>query len=122
MTDYKMRPVEGTIHFDGEMATKGFYFNKMCYSFNTEENRQAFRDDPEAYMEKYKLTEEQKQAVRDKDINRMLELGGSIYYMAKFAGIFGWNMQVIGGMQSGRTTEEFKAYLDSQGRGKKHYG
>jgi len=118
MTDYKMRAVEGTYHFDGEAATKGFWFNKMCYSFNSEENRQAFRDDAEAYMEKYKLTEEQKQAVRDHDINRMLELGGSIYYMAKFAGIFGWNMQVIGGMQSGRSTEEFIAYLDSQGRGK----
>mgnify|MGYP001174252217 CR=1 FL=1 len=118
MTDYKMKPVEGTYHFDGEMATKGFSFNKMCYSFNSEENRQAFRDDAEAYMEQYKLTEEQKQAVRDHNINRMLELGGSIYYMAKFAGIFGWNMQVIGGMQSGRTTEEFQAYLESQGRGK----
>lgn len=122
MTNYKMKPVEGTIHFDGAMATKGYNFNKMCYSFNNEDNRQAFRDDPEAYMEKYRITEEQKQAVRDKDINRMLELGGSIYYMAKFAGIFGWNMQVIGGMQSGRTTEEFQAYLDSQGRGKKSNG
>ena len=118
MTDYKMKPVEGTIHFDGEMATKGFNFNKMCYSFNSEENRQAFRDDAEGYMEKYKLTEEQKQAVRDKDLIRMQELGGSVYYLAKFAGIFGWNMQVIGGMQSGRTTEEFQAYLNSQGRGK----
>ncbi len=118
MTDYKMKPVEGTIHFDGEMATKGFHFNKMCYSFNNEEARQAFLADQEAYMETFGISEEQKQAVRDKNVIRMLEVGGSIYYLAKFAGIFGWNMQVIGGQQSGRTTEEFQAYLDSQGRGK----
>ncbi|MFK4751522.1 MULTISPECIES: protocatechuate 3,4-dioxygenase [Oceanospirillaceae] len=118
MSEYELREVEGTIHFDGPMATKGFKFNKMCYSFNSEENRQAFRDDPEGYMETFQISEEQRQAVRDKDIIRMLELGGSIYYMAKFAIIFGWNMQIVGGMQSGRSTEEFKAYLDSQGRGK----
>ncbi|MDO6681904.1 MULTISPECIES: protocatechuate 3,4-dioxygenase [unclassified Oceanobacter] len=120
MSDNQLRAVEGTIHFDGPMATKGFRFNKMCYSFNSEDNRQAFRDDPEAYMERFGISDEQRQAVRDQDIIRMLELGGSIYYMAKFAIIFGWNMQIIGGMQTGRTTEEFKAYLESQGRGKHH--
>ncbi|WP_221799960.1 protocatechuate 3,4-dioxygenase [Oceanobacter mangrovi] len=118
MTDYKMKPVEGTVHFDGAQSTKGFNFNKMCFSFNNEDARQAFLADPEAYMDQFKLTEDFKQALRDKDLNKLLELGGSIYYMAKLAGIFGWNMQVIGGMQSGRTTEEFQAYLDSQGRGK----
>jgi protocatechuate 4,5-dioxygenase alpha chain len=118
MTSYKMREVEGTTHFDGEMATKGFNFNKMCYSFNNEENRQSFLNDVEAYMDQYQLTDDFKQALRDKDLNQLLKLGGSIYYMAKLAGIFGWNMQVIGGMQTGRTTEEFQAYLESQGRGK----
>ena len=118
MTDYTMKPVEGTYHFDGAQATRGFNFNKMCFSFNDAVNRDAFKADAEAYMEKYQLPEEFREALRKQDLNKLLELGGSIYYMAKLAGIFGWNMQVIGGMQTGRTTEEFQAYLESQGRGK----
>lgn len=116
----KMREIPGTIRFDGPMSTKGYPLNKLCYSFNSEEGRQAFMQDEEACMEKNGLTEAQKQAVRDRDILAMLREGGSIYYVAKFGVILGMNMQDFGGLQTGRTTEEFQAYLDSQGVGKNH--
>lgn len=106
--------IPGTTVFDGKMAMKGYALNKMCYSFNSKDNREAFLADEEAYMTSYGLTDAQKQAVRDRDILGMIEEGGNIYYLAKLAGIFHLTVQDVGGLQTGRTTEEFKQFLASQ--------
>ena len=106
--------IPGTTVFDGKQAMKGYALNKMCYSFNKVENREAFKADEDGYMARYGLNAEQKQAVRDRDILAMIAAGGNIYYLAKLAGIFGLSVQDVGGLQTGRTTEEFKDYLKSQ--------
>mgnify|MGYP000450690679 CR=1 FL=1 len=106
--------IPGTTIFDGKMAMKGYNLNKMCYSFNRADNREAFLADAEAYMAKYKLTDAQKDAIRSTNILAMIEEGGNIYYLAKLAGIFKLSVQDVGGLQTGRTTEEFKEYLLSQ--------
>lgn len=106
--------IPGTTIFDGRQAMKGYALNKMCYSFNKAENREAFKADEEGYMEKYGLNEEQKQAIRDRNVLGLIDAGGNIYYLAKFAGIFKLSVQDVGGLQTGRTTEEFKEYLKSQ--------
>lgn len=107
--------IPGTIMLDGPMATKGYPLNKMCYSFNRAESRDEFKRDEEAYFTKYQLTEEQKDAMRKRDVIAMLEAGGSIYYLAKFAGLLGLSVQDVGGLQTGMTTDEFKAFLVAQG-------
>jgi protocatechuate 4,5-dioxygenase alpha chain len=106
--------IPGTTVFDGRQAMKGYDLNKMCFSFNKAANREAFKQDPEAYMTEYKLTEAQKDAIRSRNILAMIEEGGNIYYLAKLAGIFQLSVQDVGGLQTGRTTEEFKDYLLSQ--------
>lgn len=106
--------IPGTTVFDGKMAMKGYALNKMCYDFNKAENREAFRADEEAWMEKYGLNDEHKDAVRKRDILAMIAAGGNIYYLAKLAGIFKLSVQDVGGLQTGRTTEEFKEFLASQ--------
>ena len=106
--------IPGTTIFDGKMAMKGYNLNKMCYSFNKADNREAFLADAEAYMTKFKLTDAQKDAIRSTNILAMIEEGGNIYYLAKLAGIFKLSVQDVGGLQTGRTTEEFKEYLLSQ--------
>ncbi|WP_146344403.1 protocatechuate 4,5-dioxygenase subunit alpha [Falsiphaeobacter marinintestinus] len=106
--------IPGTTIFDGKMAMKGYALNKMCYAFNRQDNRDAFVADEEAFMEKYGLNDAQKQAVRDRNILGMIEEGGNIYYLAKFAGIFKLSVQDVGGMQTGRSTEEFQDFLQSQ--------
>jgi protocatechuate 4,5-dioxygenase alpha chain len=106
--------IPGTTIFDGKMAMKGYALNKMCYGFNKAENREAFKADEEGWMEKYGLTEAQKEAIRKRDVLGLIAEGGNIYYLAKFAGIFGLSVQDVGGLQTGKTTEEFKAYLASQ--------
>ena len=106
--------IPGTTIFDGRMAMKGYALNKMCYDFNKAENREGFKADEEAWMAKYGLNEAQKQAVRDRDILGMIQQGGNIYYLAKLAGIFSLSVQDVGGLQTGRTTEEFQQFLNSQ--------
>lgn len=106
--------IPGTTLFDGKMAMKGYALNKMCYDFNQEVNREAFKADEEGWMEKYGLNEQQKQAIRDRNVLGLIEAGGNIYYLAKFAGIFKLSVQDVGGLQTGRTTEEFKEFLQSQ--------
>lgn len=118
MTIKKMRAIPGTTFFDGPMSTKGYPVNKMFHSFNSQEGRDAFVADEEAYMEKFKLNEAQKQCVRDRDVLGLIREGGSIYYLAKIGPILGLNVQDFGGLQTGQTTEEFQAYLDTQGIGK----
>jgi protocatechuate 4,5-dioxygenase alpha chain len=104
-------PIPGTTIFDGEMAMKGYALNKMCYSFNKKENREEYLRDPEACFEKFGLNEQQKQACREKNVLKMIEAGGNIYYLAKFAGIYHLSVQDVGAQQTGMTTEKFKEKL-----------
>jgi protocatechuate 4,5-dioxygenase alpha chain len=106
--------IPGTPIFTGDQARKGYALNKMCFSFNEKVNREAFLADEEAYMEKYKLNEEQKQALRDRNVLAMIEAGGNIYYLAKFAGIFGLGVQDVGAQQTGMEVDEFKKMLAAQ--------
>ena len=88
---------------------KGYALNNICYAFNQKANHDAFAADEEGFMEKHGLNEEQKQAIRD--ILALLEAGGNIYYLAKFAGIFKLSVQDLGALQTGVTTEKFKQKL-----------
>ena len=107
------RCIEGTTPFDGDTARKGYALNKMCFSFNSADKRAAFKSDEEAYMAQYGLTEAQKAAIRSRQVLQLLEAGGNAYYLAKFAGIFGLDMQDIGAQQTGMSKDEFKAKLQA---------
>lgn len=108
--------IPGTNPFDGEYAKRGYALNKMCFSFNSADNRAEFKNDEEAYMRKYALTEPQAAAIRAKNVLQLLDAGGNAYYLAKFAGIFGLDMQDIGAQQTGMTKDEFKAKLVAAGQ------
>ena len=108
--------IPGTTIFDGFEAQKGLALNRMCFSFNSAENREAFRADEDGYCARFGLSTEQRQAVRERDVLKMLAAGGNIYYLAKLAGIFGLNVQDIGAQQTGMSVDDFKAKLIAAGR------
>lgn len=114
------RAIPGTLVFDGDAAQAGYALNAMCYSFNNAENRAAFVADEEAYMDRFDLTEEQRQTVRDRDVLAMLDAGGNVYYLAKLAGILGLNVQDLGALQTGMSLDDFKAALMSHGMTETH--
>jgi protocatechuate 4,5-dioxygenase, alpha chain len=107
--------IAGTVIFDGTEAQKGLALNRMCFSFNSAENRAAFLKDEEAYCRKYRLNDQQLAAVKSRSVLKMIEAGGNVYYLAKLAGIFGLNVQDIGAQQTGMSVEAFKSKLQSAG-------
>lgn len=111
MSSIKNDPIYGTPIFGGDEAQRGYALNRMCYSFNDARNRKAFADDEAAYCARFDLTEEQKDAVKRRDVLAMIEAGGNIYYLAKLAGIFGLNVQDIGAQQTGVSVETFRSKL-----------
>ena len=110
------RVIPGTTIFDGDQARKGYALNKMCFSFNSAENRAEYLEDQAAYCDKFGLNEQQKKAVLSLQVLDMLAAGGNAYYLAKLGGIFGLDMQDIGAQQTGVTKDEFKAKLVAAGR------
>ena len=108
--------IPGTTLFDGDQAQKGLALNRMCFSFNSAENRRAFLADEEAYCRRYGLSDEQRVAVKSRNVLHMIAAGGNVYYLAKLAGIFGLNVQDIGAQQTGMSVDDFKAKLVAAGR------
>ena len=112
----KSDDIPGTVIFDGKQAMKGYALNKMCFSFNSAENREEYLRDAAAYCNKFNLTERQRDALDHRNVLELLDAGGNIYYLAKWAGIFGLNVQQIGAQQRGMTEDEFKELLVRAGR------
>ena len=83
----RAQEIFGTPVFDGAAAVRGYALNAMCFSFNKKENREAFQRDEEAYMRQFRLSPEQADAVRTRNVAAMIDAGGNIYYLAKLAGI-----------------------------------
>ena len=108
--------IPGTVVFDGRRARQGYPLNSMCMSLNEEANREAFRADPETYMERYGLSEEQRQAVRERDWLRMLDLGGNIYFTLKIASLDRLTTQDVGAAMTGVTPDEFREMMRNGGR------
>lgn len=75
--------IPGTTVFDADQARLGFQLNQFAMSLMHAENRDRFLADEAAYLEEWDLSDEQKQGVLDRDFNRLLELGGNIYFLAK---------------------------------------
>jgi protocatechuate 4,5-dioxygenase alpha chain len=108
--------IPGTPIFDGHQAQKGYALNAMCYSFNSADNRAAFKADEEAYCAAFGLSDEQRQAVASRNVLQLIAAGGNIYYLAKLAGILGLDVQDIGAQQTGMSKDAFKAKLAGAGR------
>ncbi len=106
--------IPGTTLFDGQQAMKGYALNKMCYSFNSAANRAEFQGDEDAYCARYGLNAEQREAIRGRNVLGLLAAGGNVYYLAKFAGILGLDVQDLGALQTGMTKDQFKAKLLAQ--------
>ena len=108
--------IPGTYVFDRRRSRQGYHLNKFCMSLNDAANRQAFKADEEGYLDRFKLTPAQRQAVRARDWIGLLEQGGNIYYTAKLAAADGMTFQQVAALQSGVTQEEYMAMMVAGGR------
>ncbi len=108
--------IPGTIIFDAEQSRKGYWLNQFCMSLMKAENRERFKADQRAYLDEWAMSEEQKQAVLDMDLNRAMQLGGNIYFLAKIGATHGKSFQQMAGSMTGMTEEEYRAMMISGGR------
>ncbi|HVS77337.1 MAG TPA: protocatechuate 4,5-dioxygenase subunit alpha [Steroidobacteraceae bacterium] len=101
--------IPGTWVFDAQRARVGYHLNQFLYTLMKEPNRKAFLADERAYLSRFKLTEAQREAVLQRDWNRLLELGGVVYALAKLAFTDGKSYQFMASKMTGMTE---KAYVD----------
>ena len=116
MSDKAFDDIPGTILFDADRSRQGYHLNMFCMSLMKAENREAFRADERAYLARFPMTAEQTQSVLDRNWNRMLELGGNIYYTSKLAACDGLSFQNIAALMTGSTQEDYAKMMLSGGR------
>lgn len=109
--------VPGTTIFDADQSRKGYHLNQFCMSLMKAENRERFRADERAYLDEWPMTEAQKQAVLARDLNRCLELGGNIYFLAKVGATDVRSFQYMAASMTGMSQEEYAAMMLAGGRG-----
>ena len=123
--------IPGTTIFDADMARIGFHINQFSMSLMKAENRESFIADERAYLDEWPMTEDQKQAVLDRDYNRMMSLGGNVYFLAKIFSTDGISFQQAAASMTGMTQPEYaqmrldggrspegNRYKNEQGKGK----
>jgi protocatechuate 4,5-dioxygenase alpha chain len=102
--------------FDAERAKDGFHLNMFCMSLMKDENRKAFKADEAKYLDRFPLTHEQRDAILNRDYNRMLELGGNIYFTSKLGATDGHSFQHIAAIMTGSTQEDYAKMMLAGGR------
>ena len=106
--DKPYKDVPGTTIFDAEQSRLGYHLNQFCMSLMKAENRKRFLADERAYLDEWAMTEDQKQAVLARDLNRCIALGGNIYFLAKIGATDGKSFQQMAGSMTGMTEEEYR--------------
>ena len=118
MTSYNeaFKDIPGTVVFDATQSRLGYHLNMFCMSLMKAGNRTAFKADERAYLAGFPMTEAQRQAVLDRDYNRMIALGGNIYFLAKIGATDGCSFQNLAAKMTGVPEEDYRAMMIAGGR------
>ncbi len=108
--------IPGTFVFDADRGREGYQLNQFCISLRLQKNRDEFNLSEEAYLDKYSMNRDQRQAVLDRNWNELLRLGGNIYYTSKLAANDGINFQELAGLMTGMGSEAYRAMMLAGGR------
>jgi len=108
--------VPGTTIFDAEQSRKGYWLNQFCMSLMKPENRTRFKANERLYLDEWPMSEEQKQGVLTRDLNRCIAAGGNIYFLAKIGATDGKSFQYMAASMTGMTQEEYAAMMLAGGR------
>ena len=108
--------VPGTTIFDAEQSRKGYWLNQFCMSLMKAENRARFKADEAAYLDGWPMTDAQRAAVRARDLNECIRLGGNIYFLAKLGATDGRSFQQMAGSMTGMTETEYREMMLRGGR------
>jgi protocatechuate 4,5-dioxygenase alpha chain len=108
--------IPGTTVFDADRSRQGYWLNQFCMSLMKSDNRAAFKADEAGYLNEWALTFEQRQAVLDRNWNRMITLRGNIYFLAKLFSSDGKSFQQIAAIMTDSTQEAYARMMVAGGR------
>jgi protocatechuate 4,5-dioxygenase alpha chain len=108
--------IPGTTVFDAERSRQGYWLNQFCMSLMKAENRAAFKADESSYLDRFPMTAEQKEAILTRNWNRMIELGGNIYFTSKLGATDGLSFQQLAAMMTGMTQQGYAEMMAQGGR------
>ena len=108
--------IPGTQVFDAQRSRQGYHLNMFCMSLMKDENRKAFKANEEKYLDQFPMSPEQRQAILKRDWNKMLELGGNIYYTSKLGATDGLSFQNLAALMTGSTQEQYAKMMIAGGR------
>ncbi|MGO3714054.1 protocatechuate 4,5-dioxygenase subunit alpha [Alcaligenes aquatilis] len=114
--DKPYQDIPGTIIFDSEQSRKGYHLNQFCMSLMKAENRARFKANESAYLDEWPMSAEQKQAVLSRDLNRCMQLGGNIYFLAKIGATDGLSFQQMAGSMTGMSEQDYREMMLKGGR------
>jgi protocatechuate 4,5-dioxygenase alpha chain len=108
--------IPGTFVFDAERSRQGYGINMFCMSLMKDDNRKAFKTNEAEYLKRFNLTPAQTDAILKRDYNRMLELGGNIYFTAKLGATDGHSFQHLAALMTGSSQQDYAAMMLAGGR------
>ena len=114
--DTNYNDIPGTTVFDAQRSRQGYWLNQFCMSLMKADNRAAFKADESAYLDRFPMTPEQKQAILDRNWNRMIELGGNIYFTSKLGATDGLSFQNLAADMTGMTQQAYADMMLHGGR------
>jgi protocatechuate 4,5-dioxygenase alpha chain len=112
----ELNDIPGTTVFNALRSRQAYHLHKFCMSLMQPDNREAFRAGERAYLDKFRMSEEQKQAVLERDFGKLVDLGGNIYFLVKLSNTDGWSAQRAVGSMTGMTPDEYAAMMRAGGR------
>lgn len=113
------KDIPGTTVFDGEQSRLGFHLNQFCMSLMKAAQREAFKADEAAYLQRFPMSDAQRDAVLARDYNRMISLGGNIYFLAKIGATDGFSFQNLASKMTGMAEEDYRNMMIAGGRSPK---
>ena len=112
----ELNDIPGTTVFTALRSRQAYHLHKFCMSLMDAGNRDQFRLDERAYLDRFRMSDEQKKAVLDRDFNQLIELGGNIYFLVKLSNTDGWSAQRAVGSMTDMTPDEYAAMMRAGGR------
>ena len=108
--------IPGTVVFDATQSRLGYHLNMFCMSLMKAGARAEFKCDEDAYLRKFPLSESQREAVLARDYNRMISLGGNIYFLAKIGATDGFSFQNLASKMTGMVEDDYRNMMIAGGR------
>ena len=112
----ELNDIPGTTVFNAVRSRQAYHLHKFCMSLMDADNRAAFKADERAYLDRFRMSDEQKQAVLDRNFPKLIDLGGNIYFLVKLSNTDGWSTQKAVSSMTDLTPDEYAAMMRAGGR------